>query len=267
MNRSQTVAKTSVHMVNGLYKFEPRDSDMVDEDFEVEDSGTDGEASMQGGRTPAYVAFATFKTFLEDLKQNGLPPQIDRSMLGRFSGGVGSQLIMSLRSLGLIGADHTPTMQLQMLVNTLGTDEFAIHLRDVLRRSYPFVEALDLKTATPAMFADAFKANTTAKEDVLQKCRRFYLYAAKEAGIEVGPRLQNVRKPRSSNGSAPRKPRKQRQQRSPSGGETPPPPPAAKSHKEMLLDKFPDFDPAWPAEIQAKWFEGYERLLQMEDEG
>jgi len=29
----------------------------------------------------------------------------------------------------------------------------------------------------------------------------------------------------------------------------------------QLLEKFPTFDPTWPDEIKAKWFEGYERLL------
>lgn len=30
-----------------------------------------------------------------------------------------------------------------------------------------------------------------------------------------------------------------------------------------LIDKFPNFDPTWPAEVQVKWLEGFERLLQL----
>jgi hypothetical protein len=38
--------------------------------------------------------------------------------------------------------------------------------------------------------------------------------------------------------------------------------------KELLLAKFPQFDPAWPDELKAKWFDGYERLLKTAtDEG
>jgi hypothetical protein len=30
----------------------------------------------------------------------------------------------------------------------------------------------------------------------------------------------------------------------------------------VLIEKFPNFDPAWPPEVQVKWFEGFERLLE-----
>ena len=30
-----------------------------------------------------------------------------------------------------------------------------------------------------------------------------------------------------------------------------------------LIDKFPNFDPTWPAEVQVKWLEGFERLLEV----
>ncbi len=29
---------------------------------------------------------------------------------------------------------------------------------------------------------------------------------------------------------------------------------------EKILDKYPDFDPAWDPEVQAKWMEGMTRL-------
>lgn len=30
---------------------------------------------------------------------------------------------------------------------------------------------------------------------------------------------------------------------------------------ELLVAKFPEFNPAWPPELQIKWFEAYEKLL------
>ena len=30
----------------------------------------------------------------------------------------------------------------------------------------------------------------------------------------------------------------------------------------VLIDKFPNFDPTWPAEVQLKWFDGFERLME-----
>ena len=47
-----------------------------------------------------------------------------------------------------------------------------------------------------------------------------------------------------------------------------PPPPGGHDHNKppkgvinQLLDKFPPLNPAWSEELQAKWFEGYQRLL------
>ncbi len=42
-----------------------------------------GEADAGGGkgRTPPYIAYKTLLTLLQEFKVNGLPPQIDRSVL------------------------------------------------------------------------------------------------------------------------------------------------------------------------------------------
>lgn len=141
-------------------------------------------------QTPPYIAFKTWVTFLDDLKAHGIPDQIDRSVLKRFAGGIAGQLIVGIRTLGLITADNKPTARLAELVRALNTDDFKGVLGQMLRDAYPYVFKLDLTTATPTMFADAFKSNVGAKgEDVLSKCRRFFLQAAHAADIEVGKRL------------------------------------------------------------------------------
>lgn len=159
-------------------------------------------------RTPPYVSFRTFLTVLEDFKTIGLPPRIDRSVLTRFSGGVGSQLIMALKSLGLTDDEGVPTSRLPPLVAAHGTLEFPEQLRSVLNDAYPYLADLDLTTATPSMFADTFKNAIGAKEDVLRKCRTFYLHAAKEAGIEMGARLEKGSHPRTASSGNGRRRRK-----------------------------------------------------------
>lgn len=149
----------------------------------------DGETAEIGVRTPPYVAFPTFLTLQEDFKTNGLPPRIDRSVLKRFSGGVGGQLQAALKSLGLADENNVPTERLARMVAAFGTEQFKSVLRESLEVGYPFLAKLDLKTATPSMFAEAFRAATSAREDVLKKCRRFYIYAAQYCGVDVGPRL------------------------------------------------------------------------------
>lgn len=238
-------------------------------DDEGDVAGGGEEASEVGGRTPPYVSFKTWMTLIEDLQTHGLPPQIDRSVLSRFAGGTGSQLLASLRSLGLTDRNNKPNTRMAQLVNAHGTDQFKPLLRAVLKDAYPFLSKMNLTTATPSMFADAFKV-TGAKEDVLRKCRTFYLHAAQFAEVEVGPRLLQAKTTRPVSSGAPKKrttakPKVRKQsateQERPIGSDT-----ARDSVANQLLAKFPAFDPSWSDDIKAKWFEGYERLLKMGEE-
>jgi hypothetical protein len=38
--------------------------------------------------------------------------------------------------------------------------------------------------------------------------------------------------------------------------------PAVFSWHGALLDKFPNFDPAWPDEIKLKWFSAFDEMLK-----
>lgn len=219
----------------------------------------------KAGRTPPYVSFKSLLTLVEELKTNGIPPQIDRSVLSRFSGGLGSQLVMAMKSLGMVTEDNKPTPRGVAAIKAFGTDMFAIELRPLIEQAYPFLRGIDLSEATPSMFATAFKTGTGAKEDVLRKCRTFFIHAAQYVGIPIGPRILSGSVPRSSTpGAVKRKPR------------TPKTPPADKvkeqqqhhttttsSVAQTLLAKFPEFDPSWSDDLKAKWFDGYGRLLAM----
>lgn len=156
-------------------------------------------------RTPPYISYSTLLTFLGDMKEHGIPPQVDRSVLTRFSGGVQSQLMLALRALGLLREGDRPTPLLEELVGAHETAHYPEKLKALLKDTYPYVFALNLMTATPSMFAKAFSDNLSAKEDVLRKCRTFFLNAAKDAGISVGPRIETAKFPRSRV-SNPRKP-------------------------------------------------------------
>ena len=43
-----------------------------------------------------------------------------------------------------------------------------------------------------------------------------------------------------------------------------PKPPSAElaAWAEMLLAKFPEFDPAWTDDVKAKWFDAFDRLMK-----
>lgn len=175
---------------------------MPDNDAEVETPVAD-DPSSGSAKVPPYIPFQTLLTFVKQLKVDGLPPQIDKSVLSKFSGGTQGQLKVALRSMGLMD-DNKPTPDLEAMVEALDTPQFEPLLGRLLRQTYPYVFALDLMTATPTMFADAFKV-TGAKEDVSRKCRTFFLHAAKRAGVPLGNRILTGSVPRTPSNGARRK--------------------------------------------------------------
>jgi len=146
---------------------------------------------------PPYTSYRTFKTFIEDLQEQGVPSRIDRSVLTRFSGVVGSQLMHALRFLGLTEDDGRPTQRLRELVKAHGAGHWPEQLLALLRQEYAPMFAIDLKTATPSHFSEAFRRAFPAADAVVQKCVTFFLYAANDAGVEVSSRVLKGRKPRS----------------------------------------------------------------------
>jgi hypothetical protein len=209
-------------------------------------------------RTPPYIAFKTLVNILGDFNAHGLPPVVDRSVLTRFAGGLQGQIMLALRSLGLIGESNRPTPRFAELVAAFETPAYKAELRKVIEATYPYVLALDLNTATPGMFANAFKDNLDAKEDVLRKCRTFFLNAAREVGIAIGPRIEKAKFPRGK-GNSTRKPKPAKPTENPPAQD--PPDPARQKDSggilSQLLAKFPEFDPTWPDDIKAKWFDGF----------
>ena len=147
--------------------------------------------------TPPYTSYRTFKTFIEDLHEHGVPSRIDRSVLTRFSGVVGTQLMHALRFLGLIEDDGRPTQRLKVLVNAHGAAHWSASLLELLRQEYAPVFAIDLETATPSHFNGAFRKSFPAADAVVQKCVTFFLYAANDAGVKISGRVLKGRKPRS----------------------------------------------------------------------
>lgn len=151
-------------------------------------------------RTPAYVSFKSFTSFVADQKEHGLPSRIDRSVLTKFSGGVGNQLISGLKFLGLIDEDQSAGPELNTLVDAYGTEEWSPELEKLLKRAYAPVLACDLANATPAQFHEAFKNSYQAATDVMRKCEAFFLNAAQAAKIPINSRIVKHRAPRTGSG-------------------------------------------------------------------
>ena len=134
--------------------------------------------------------------------------------------------------------------------------------KDIFSKSYdPLIKGLDLTRATPAELSERFAAQGLSG-GTLGKCHVFFAAAAEDAGVALAEHLKVRAKP-----SGPRKLRKNRNGGLPGEPPTPEPPfvpPATtqKTIREMLLEKFPAFDPEWSEEIQGKWFAGFEKLMR-----
>jgi len=160
-------------------------------------SGGGAEQAKSVG-TPPYTSYRTFKTFIEDLREHGVPSRIDRSVLTHFSGVVGTQLMHALRFLGLIEDQGRPTQRLKELVNAEGAAHWSETFSKLLRQVYAPMFAIDLETATPSHFNDAFRKAFPAADAVVKKCVTFFLNAANDAGVKISGRVLKGRKPRSS---------------------------------------------------------------------
>ena len=216
-------------------------------------------------RSPPYVSYRSFLTLVEDLHQ-GLPARLDRSYWGeKFSGSTGTQLMSALRFLNLIDANGVPTAQLKDLANSRGAMKSDI-LRKVSQESFSFLmsNSFEPDKATYAQLEEVFKELYQVDRDVSRKCIKFFIEIAVDSGI---PLSQFITKKSKSSKPVPvtEKVPKRNGTRTNQNVLVPHSTeliPHQTSWKELLLTKFPSFDPTWPNEVQIKWFEAFDELLK-----
>lgn len=139
---------------------------------------------------PAYISPTFFSNFINGLRETHIPLQIDRSVMPKASGSQVSAMLASLRFLGLIDADGTPTALLNQLVEADDGQRPDVY-KKMLERAYAFLlnGGLDLGKATGAQVADKFR-DQGVTGSTLAKAIGFFLAVAKEAGIKVSPHIR-----------------------------------------------------------------------------
>lgn len=151
--------------------------------------------------SPPYVSFTTFRTLLDWLKSEGVPLRFDRSFWHRkFSGSVGTQLVASLRFLGLLQEDR-PLSDLESLANA-PVDERRFILAVILKDSYKLVSFDQLGRATPSMIREWFKGYAV-EGNTLRKAISFFVTAAKEAEMPMSNSVMKMSRGRLSSQSTP----------------------------------------------------------------
>jgi hypothetical protein len=209
---------------------------------------------------PPYVAYKTFANFIKSLRASGIPDRIDRSVFPGMSGAAQSFLLASLRYLGLIGNDGSPTASLKDLVENQQNEKAV--LSKAVKEKYKFLFAGDfnINSATAAQLSEKFKEQGVNGSTIV-KAVSFFTSLCESAGIQTSPHLKGKRAVNGDGSSTPRKYKKRKAAEN-SVVVAPAMPTREKTFQEILLAKFPDFDPTWDAETQKKWFENFERFME-----
>jgi len=214
---------------------------------------------------PPYVSYRTFRNFVDGL-QLGIPARIDRSYWGeRYSGSTGTQLMTALRFLGLIDGNGIPTTRLRQLASAKGAQRSDI-LKQIAYTSFDFLSerSLDPQVATYAQLEEAFYNTYQVTSDVARKCIKFFVSLESDAGVSLSPfimkksktiRADSVRGKTTKKTGA----RTNRNAAIPLAADQIP---AQIAWYEMVLAKFPTFDPTWADDVKLKWFEAFDALLK-----
>lgn len=142
------------------------------------------DATPKPATPPPYVSYLSFVGFIDWLGTlPRVPDQLDRSLWGdKYSGATGSQLMSSLRFLGLVDGNR-PTSELRALVAATGNERNA-SLLEQLRRAYGPDVVDGITGMTPQMLTRAIK-DLGATESTVRKAESYLINALKAGGIEV----------------------------------------------------------------------------------
>lgn len=211
--------------------------------------------------TPPYVTYRTFINSLLKLQERGLPARIDQSVFSGQSNSAIASLVAAYKYLGLVDDSGKPSENLRKLVAAAAKDaDRNALMKELLEARYPFLQAphLDLAAATTQQVESAFREQGI-KGSTITKAVSFFLSAANEAGITVSGHVKTPAAKRAGPARGKRNGKNTSQDNS-AGTGTVQQTPASKTAAELLLAKFPDFDPSWDDDIKKKWFESFSSL-------
>lgn len=229
---------------------------------------TGGERMEQGQKQesaiPPYVPYKTFKNFIEGLRV-AMPARIDRSIMRSYSGAAQSQIMVALKYLGLLSHNDVPTEKLTRLISSDGPERQKA-LKDILVSAYPaiFRDGFNLQNSTPRQLAERFE-DVGATGDTVRRCIAFFVRAASDAGVPISPHISVRQRTRKT---ANQRPRRQTTLEDELGSEQQDEEVVRGpiTWQQMMLSKFPTFDPTWESDVQAKWFESFQKLMKTVEE-
>jgi hypothetical protein len=212
-------------------------------------------------------------TILTTGRERGFPDQIGREWLVRI--GIADTLVPrnlhALVFLGITDKDGYKT-ELAEKLRVAPTEKYATTVEEVVRTAYARIfEVVEPTSASRMQVDDAFRfENPQGQRKRMVAC---FLGLCKLAQIPLkDPPIGGRPSASGRVRSGPEIPSRTPQRVSKSGATSPPAKLLDKSeapcrdgsitsaHLDVLLAKFPSFDPSWPDNIKDKWFDGFARL-------
>ena len=229
---------------------------------------------------PPYVPYKTFRNFLDSMRI-AIPGRIDRSLMSSMSGSLQGQLIAALEYLQLIqSGTGAVSEKLAKLVRADGEERQQL-LSDIIKTSYRelFCDGFNLQNATSQQIHEQFGKYGTSG-DTTRRCIAFFMNACEDAGVTVSPHFKRSPGPRA--GSSVIRKRTSNQSKAKNSavdeidygnssddscdgndGINANKGSRNDSWEIELLSKFPNFDPSWPDDVKAKWFDGFKNLMSL----
>jgi hypothetical protein len=222
---------------------------------------------------PPYISPGTFRNFLDSVKKTGLPGRVDKSVpfIASKSGLVQGQLQAALEFLGLISEKGIPTQRFHDLCTKQAPEEISNIRQEMVRSAYPFLfDNFDLERATTNQIGEAFKTHAKVSASSMQfRCVAFFVAIAKDSGIKVSPHIKATNlqpkptKETKTSSIGNRTDQSKDEELNDNGlGDEKPLPAGGSSWGELLLAKFPQFDPTWNDDLKSKWFDAFDQFMK-----
>ncbi len=180
-----------------------------------------------------YIPFKTFQTAIETLEQ-GVPPQLDRSVWKTWSGAVQSQTLSGFRFLGLIDSNGNTQPSLNKLVEAREDSARRAVLKTIIEERYAKLIPMAEQDVTSKQLEDTLR-EYGVQGSTLDKAVRFFISAANYAGVRLSVhwakangrgtanRTSRQRIPREPDGESAPPSRRGRQRNNPPAGRNPEP--------------------------------------------
>lgn len=146
-----------------------------------------------GAWKPPYLSYETLTNFFEKkIGANPLPPRIDTHFLDNYAGSVRPMLIMTLRTMGMLGENNEVLEPLRIAVrNPESRKEVIFHWAVDF---YAEQVALAEQNATAAMLWESFTRHGYSGS-TLRKAVVFYLALAEDLDLPSSPHFKPPRQP------------------------------------------------------------------------